>query len=163
MKHYVKPPKKPFRLGALEFQDPILLCALLYLLLMQDYSGFLRISLLASIGHECGHILVYFFLCGKLPCIRVSATGFCMKLQGEVFSPRSTCLLALAGPITNFLLAGISLAVLEYRFTLTCAAFLSANILLGLFNLLPIPPLDGHVVFVFLRDIWQEKLHFVRK
>ncbi len=157
------PEKNPFRLGILEFQDPILLCFLLYLLLMRDYSGFLRISLLASFAHECGHVLIYCLFARRLPNIRVSATGFCMKTQEGCFSQHKLCLLALAGPCANFLLAGLCLWRLEYRFTLNGAAFLSANILLGLFNLLPIPPLDGAVVLQFVKSVSEEKLHFVRK
>ncbi len=157
------PPKTPFRIGKLTFQDPILLCALLYLLLLRDYSGFLRISLLASIGHEIGHILVYYLYCGDLPEIRVSATGFCMKLPAQPLPSSWHFWLALAGPVTNFLLAGISFFVLVRHFTLYCAAFLSANVLLGLFNLLPVAPLDGMVVFSFLRESCQDKLHFTLK
>ncbi len=151
-----RPAKTPFRLGCLTFQDPILLCCLLYLLLLRDYSGFLRLSLLASLGHEAGHILVYVLCCGALPQIRVSATGFSMHLPEGVLSPHQTVLLALAGPCTNFLLAGICQLALAYHFTLCVAAFLSANVLLGAFNMLPIPPLDGAVVFSFLREFPQE-------
>lgn len=152
----VRPPKTPFRLGCLTFQDPILLCFLLYLLLSRDYSGFLRLSLLASLAHEMGHVLVYVLFCKALPQIRVSATGFSMRLPDGALSSHQAVLLALAGPCTNFLLAGICLLLLEYHFTLMLAAFLSANILLGAFNMLPIPPLDGAAVFSFLREIRRE-------
>lgn len=147
-----RPKKTPFRLGCLSFQDPILLCVLLYLLLLRDYSGFLRLSLLASLGHEVGHILVYCFFCKEMPQIRVSATGLSMHLCEGCLSPCKTLLLVLAGPCANFLLAGICFFVLEYYFTLRVAAFLSANVLLGIFNLFPILPLDGGVVFSLCRE-----------
>ncbi len=72
---------------------------------------------------------------------------------------------ALAGPLANFVLALISLYVLKYVpflglsaiATLTIAqifqAIMYVNIMLGVFNLLPIPPLDGsHIIMVFLAD-----------
>lgn len=86
-----------------------------------------------------------------------------MKMEEGCFSQKKLCLLAFAGPCTNFLFAGICFWRLEYHFTLNGAAFLSANILLGLFNLLPIPPLDGAVVLEFMKYVTEEKLHFLRK
>ncbi len=164
MKHAgVKLPKTPYRIGTLEFQDPVLLSVLLYILLMHDYSGFMRLSLLAGVGHESGHILVYYLQQKHWPRIRVSATGLTMKTQGAGLSQEQLALLAIAGPAMNFILAGLCLLWLEVRFRLYLAAFLSANILLGLFNLLPIPPLDGAVILRFLTQSWREKLHFRRK
>lgn len=72
---------------------------------------------------------------------------------------------AFAGPLANFILALVALYILKYLpfFGLSDTAMLTAhqiaqaiayvNIMLGVFNLLPIPPLDGsHVLMVFLVD-----------
>lgn len=72
---------------------------------------------------------------------------------------------ALAGPIANFILALFALYCLKYvtLIGLSSAAILTfnqifqaiayVNIMLGVFNLLPIPPLDGsHILMVFLAD-----------
>lgn len=72
-----------------------------------------------------------------------------------------TMLVALAGPLVNFLMAAILLTAMivsEEHFdlapkspawnVLACSALL--NVFLGLFNLLPIPPLDGHHVAKYL-------------
>ncbi len=59
---------------------------------------------------------------------------------------------SLAGPLTNFVLGFISMLILTFllRFGLTNELFINfmftlvqLNIILGVFNLLPIPPLDG--------------------
>jgi len=54
---------------------------------------------------------------------------------------------ALAGPASNFLLAGAFGALMRFLPMSSLSVFLSvivyANILLGVFNLVPIPPLDG--------------------
>jgi Zn-dependent protease len=90
---------------------------------------------------------------------------------------RDMALTALAGPISNFILAFLSagLMVVTFRWTvsagLTGAALYSflqslviLNIGLGVFNLLPIPPLDGSKVLgAFLPDhIYWQLMRFER-
>ena len=133
------------RVGKLVFRDPVLLCGVVYLLLYFDASGFLRLGLLAAILHELGHILVYCIQQRHLPVIEVTMTGFCMRTAGERLSPRQRFVLAAAGPAVNFALAGVWALRLSQTTTIRGSAFWAANLLTGLFNLLPIPPLDGGV------------------
>ena len=66
-------------------------------------------------------------------------------------------LVAVAGPVTNFLLALVALAVLRHAgldgraFNVVALAYL-VNVILGLFNLIPIPPLDGSRIIGVLMD-----------
>lgn len=69
---------------------------------------------------------------------------------------------AMAGPFSNFFLAIISLLLIKFfpvvfinqTVTATCiqilAATASINIMLGVFNILPIPPLDGSHILIAL-------------
>lgn len=147
------------RLGPLVFRDPALLCGVLYLLLYFDASGFLRLGLLAAFLHEWGHILVYCALLRRLPVIEVTMTGFCMRMDAPAWalSPRRVFLLAAAGPAVNFLLAGIWAVRLGQNMTIRGSAFWAANLLTGVFNLLPIPPLDGAQMAACLRTIWSAR------
>jgi Zn-dependent protease len=68
------------------------------------------------------------------------------NLRGHV--QRSMALIGAAGPITNFILAtlfAIPLAHGSYSLTVTKVLYyaFAVNIVLGVFNLLPVPPLDG--------------------
>ena len=62
---------------------------------------------------------------------------------------------AIAGPISNFLLAGAFGILMRFLSVSNLTLFLSvivyANVLLGVFNLVPIPPLDGSkILFAIL-------------
>ncbi len=102
-------------------------------------------------------------------CLLVFRVGWARPV---VFNPYNfkhprfySILCALAGPLSNFILALISLYALAYLplLELSAAAHLTfvqifsaltyANIMLGVVNLLPIPSFDGsHLYMTFLRD-----------
>ncbi len=68
-------------------------------------------------------------------------------------NPKKAALMSAAGPMSNLLLAGVAFAVLWYigrpasdtqeAVRQIAGTFLMLNILLAVFNVLPVPPLDG--------------------
>ena len=84
-------------------------------------------------------------------------TGFCMRTAGERLSPRQRLVLAAAGPAVNFALAGVWALRLAQTATIRGSAFWAANLLTGLFNLLPVPPLDGAQMAACAAALWQQK------
>ena len=71
---------------------------------------------------------------------------------------RSMYIVALAGPLSNIIIASISLIAFHLVETASLPSSIfryvsMINILLALFNLLPIPPLDGsNIIYSFLSD-----------
>jgi len=98
-----------------------------------------------------------------LVCILVVGFGWAKPVMVNPHNLRNPkihmALIAAAGPASNFVLAFLSLMVLvpAIRFfyvppTITdaIATFSSINIMLGVFNLLPVPPLDGSKIIAGL-------------
>jgi Zn-dependent protease len=106
----------------------------------------------------------------------------------QIRYPRRAALMALAGPVSNFILAAVVAVVMHLGIAagifvpisglgvtslqgglleglgFFLSVMLRLNILLGIFNLLPVPPLDGHAVLgLFLpEDMFLRFLEWVR-
>lgn len=146
--------------GPVRVKEPFWLVLIYYLLLRRDAAGFLKLGLLASVWHELGHIICYRLLCGCWPVLTVSVMGIALHVPARRFGRWERCLLAAAGPLFNGVAAAVALLWAQNGLTVRLAAWGSANLLLGGFNLLPISPLDG---FEILCALLPEKLHFFSK
>lgn len=136
----------------LKISQPVLLLAGLVLLLLRDPLGLVRMALAASLLHEAGHVAVFRLYKGRWPVLRISARGIGMQLWGEWFTPSQQLWLAAAGPLANFLISGLVLLWLGHRASYAGYFFASTNLCVGLFNLLPLGPLDGRRIWQVLRQ-----------
>ncbi len=91
--------------------------------------------------HELGHALVGRFFGVRTRDITLYPFGGIARMEAARLSPRAEVVIALAGPLTNLLLAG--LALLGLLAGLPLGALLLVNLSLALFNLLPAWPMDG--------------------
>lgn len=114
--------------------------ALLAAILIYDPGGVAFAGILAAALHEAGHLAVMWMFRVKPLYIRFTPFGIDMvKSDCAVHSYWHDVLISLAGPGVN-----IAVALLMHFFSIqTDNPFLSTNIALALFNLLPIEPLDG--------------------
>lgn len=68
---------------------------------------------------------------------------------------RDMALVSLAGPLTNFLIAALAALIIRFGASFISDPFVATilfrivwlNLILGIFNLIPIPPLDGSKIF----------------
>lgn len=111
-------------------------------------------TMLALLFHESAHALMARargYVVKKMVLLPYGA----MMSAGENFDKTSSVLIGLAGPLCNLLLALVTLGLWwlfpsAYAYTIS---FLYANLSLGLFNLLPVYPLDGsRVVLGFCKN-----------
>ncbi len=114
--------------------------ALLAVLLVIFPPILLLTILSAATLHELGHCTALRLMKGKVKEITITPLGAEMKVAGRL-SYGQELLLAAAGPAVNLLLA-VGLAYLGGQWEL-CYLLSGVNLVLGLFNLLPIMPLDG--------------------
>lgn len=79
---------------------------------------------------------------------------------------RDTILVSLAGPLTNFLISIISALIISMGFIKNDIVMESVvitlwyNIMLGVFNLLPFPPLDGSKIVASLLPVKYEYMFY---
>lgn len=103
-----------------------------------DTQGLIPVLLCAATAHELGHWVAIRLFGGRVRHLRLSAVGAEMALEHSLSYGRE-CFCALSGPAVNLLLA-----VCFARGTGDVAlVFTGLNLALALFNLLPLPALDG--------------------
>lgn len=101
-------------------------------------------SLAAVLLHECAHGFVAKKFGYELNVIRLMPYGAALGGAGEI-RPKHEAVIALAGPAINLVFALVFAALWwllpsSYAFT---EAFCVCNLCIGVFNLLPVYPLDG--------------------
>lgn len=100
--------------------------------------------------HELGHSVAAIHRGLRVPRITLTMIGGRADMEGLGNRPKSEILIAAAGPAVSFALAGLSFV--PYFFAASAGMMLPAqvfgslfmiNLVLGLFNLLPVYPMDG--------------------
>ncbi len=132
------------RLGSVPLHISFPFVAFTTCLLLMDASGTAAWGLLAAAAHEAGHLLVLF--CGQTPPKEIRIQLFDLAIVDGGSSGRSykqDIALYFAGPAVNLLMAAVFYALYCLWKLPFFPTFASINLLLGLFNLLPVEALDG--------------------
>jgi Zn-dependent protease len=120
-------------------------------------AGRLTLNPIAHID-PLGLLFIIFFRIGWAKPVPVDPKNF--KYPGLY-----SIIIGLAGPLSNFLLALLSLygitylvPYLQYQWlNVFLMQMLAINIMLGVFNILPIPPLDGgHIIGALVPERWKQ-------
>lgn len=109
----------------------------LSILILFDRTGMVAVSLLAVMVHETGHFFAIKML--KINCISLD---FCLSTvgvtTGGILNFKNTAIISLCGPLVNMLFSCCIILqnnLLRY--------FGAANVIMFIFNMLPIKGLDG--------------------
>jgi len=127
--------------------------AAVVLLLLISSRAELWLFWLAALLHELGHLAALYLLRGKAEQVRFRLTGAEICYSARGFSYGQEMLLALAGPGMNLLCACLgALAAGKWPFPMLYR-FIGCHLMLALFNLLPVLPLDGGRVLKALLEL----------
>lgn len=94
--------------------------------------------------HEAGHLLCLIAFGHRPKAIRFSLVGANMEAECALLAYRKEIFLFLSGPFFNFLGCVASFFLIRMEFREEFLFFFFCNAILGLFNLLPLPGLDGY-------------------
>jgi stage IV sporulation protein FB len=101
--------------------------------------------LLAILFHEMFHIIAARIFDVALYAFRPSAIGIRARLKGRTISFKKQIMIFIAGPLGNLLLA-----LIFYKGSGFFYYIFESNLAIGLFNLLPMYPLDGAQIFIIV-------------
>ncbi|MEG1244491.1 MAG: hypothetical protein RSD17_06620, partial [Oscillospiraceae bacterium] len=125
-----------FKLLGTDVYIGFMFSAVIVLLLIFDKSYTAVFAVIAATLHEIAHLCCFLYF-GQIP-ERVELNGLGMRIsrgQNTKMSLRQESIAALAGPITNVVLAIITVAMPNIEWASRATAI---NLSLALFNLLPI-------------------------
>ena len=139
---------------AVRFQDAAAVYGLGALLLAASLRLLFWAAVAAAV-HELGHVAAVRALGGRVGSFRLTGVGAVIQPRRErMFSYGEECLVALAGPAASVLLA-IGAAAWGRHFGGADAYLLTGvSLALGVFNLLPIGPLDGGRILRAVASRW---------
>lgn len=126
----------------------ILVAAIFFALIFDKLNIFFYLIVSAFL-HETGHIAVC-LLSGHIPQIEISVFG--IKMKGYPKQKHKKLCVLIAGPFVNLVLIILSVIKLHNAFSLNTYIFMSVNILLLLFNCLPVCFLDGGQILELFCD-----------
>ena len=128
-------------MGKIQCSYPLLFMAAL--LVAFDSGGELILLLAAAGIHELGHLAAIRLLGAEIRGIRLTVGGMVIDYNGSRLSYFGDMVTALAGPAASILAAVFFSLVARSQPLDGLFYFTGLNLLLGLFNLVPVLPLDG--------------------
>ncbi len=107
--------------------------------------------------HELAHYLVLNHYKKQISSIEISIIGGIMSVNKDGLKLKEKLIINLAGVITNFIII-IILSILNYNFNF----LITYNVIMIIFNLIPILPLDGYQILNdVLLTIYEDEYTFV--
>ena len=113
-----------FTIGTTRFTVSFLFCCVLALLILFD-NNVLLYSFLMVCAHESAHLLAMYCCAVKVEAVRLEPFGIIIEKRDEDISLKAQAVIAAAGCVINFVLAGLFLWLYcffksEVTFTLFC-------------------------------------------
>lgn len=132
----------------------------LILFLITNQIELYALSMVFALIHEMGHLFMGVLLNYNMDSLKIMPLGFVIEFKTKIeeYNEKilktrkiilNKILIALAGPITNLLIIIFLLAIKTNNMNL-----IYSNLLIMLFNLIPIYPLDGGRILLFILKLF---------
>lgn len=138
-----------FKLLGTKIYVSFLFCAILCLTLAVDGTGLIIPTLFAVFIHESGHLLAMWATDCQPKEIRLIPTSV-QIIRSFAEKPHGEAIITLCGPLGNFTVFGVlfvNYSIFKSEQTLLYAII---NLVLGLYNMLPVTQLDGGDLLILL-------------
>lgn len=137
----------------------------LFLFLLTSQIEIYIVLMVFAILHELGHLIAGLILKFKPNEIKLTPFGLQISFNVDYYNKElniQKAIIALAGPLTNFLIATIVIIFAKFNVTFENTyiyqLIIYSNFLIGIFNLIPIYPMDGgRFLKEVLKLIWGRK------
>jgi len=142
---------------------PTFFIVMFFYFLVGDIFVFIQ-YIIVLLLHELMHATIARRLGYKMNKIVLYPFGVSLSGEDDEFSPRDEIKISLAGPVLNLLLCVICFALwwiepISYYYT---SVFCTVNVVCGLFNLLPVFPLDGGRICLAILSIFFDRKQSVK-
>ena len=141
-----------FKISEIDCEITFLFVAVLAFVSVADATTNILLTLLASLIHECGHLVAMIIMGNKPQKVVFELGGINIVKQSKTFlSLNKEIIIALSGPLVNFIALVLSCSIFAFFNNEKILTFTSVNLILMVFNLLPIKSLDGgRALFYYL-------------
>lgn len=140
-----------FRLLGIDFEITFLFVALIAFVVAMNSPFNVLTTVLSSLIHETGHLIMMCSLNNYPQCVRFEITGMNIKRQPSLkISTKNEIFIALGGPLTNAIVLLLSCMLLCFFQSEKILIIACVNLILMTFNLLPVKRLDGGMALYFL-------------
>lgn len=130
--------------------------SMIALALVSKPNSYYLLSILAAFFHETGHFIAMYFCKGRVKEISLSVFDF--KIIDKNINTRTKfddIIITMMGCVSNFIIAILCLCVKNNDLTYN---FMICNLLIGIFNILPISSFDGGRILTLLLDKYEKSI-----
>lgn len=139
-----------FKIKGITVEITFYFAALIAFMLSMRAPADVLIAVFSSLFHETGHLAAMFWVGNAPQAVRFELTGMNIKRrQSTKISMKNELIIALGGPFANLLIFVIFCFVYAFRKAEILLHISCINLVLMIFNMLPIKRLDGGMALYF--------------